>query len=134
MCTATAFIGCRLDGAEGCAGPGLAASTRVGVAIPSAIVLVFLAEGYALRCAPAEMERFIALACAAAPGDAEVEGSALAGARGMLALLNGDLADALDALGRGMAILDARPQRGPAPYRGMWALLLAARGDARPTA
>jgi len=132
--TATAIFRFELDEAERCARSGLAASTRLGLAMTSAIVLVFLAEVYALRREPAEMERFIALACAAAPGDAEVEGSALAGARGMLALLNGDLADALDALGRGMAILDAGPQRGPAPYRGMWALLLAARGDARATA
>jgi len=132
--TATAIFRFELDEAERCARSGLATSTRLGLAMTSAIVLVFLAEVYALRREPAEMERFIALACAAAPGDTEVEGSALAGARGMLALLDGDLADALDALGRGIAILDAGPQRGPAPYRGMWALLLAARGDARATA
>ena len=49
----------------------------------------------------------------------------------MLALLDGDMTGALDAFGRGIAVLDAVPQRGPAPYRGLWPLLLAAHGDPR---
>ena len=65
------------------------------------------------------------------PATAEIEGSALAGARGMLTLLDGDMAGALDAFGRGIAVLDAVPQRGPAPYRGLWPLLLAAHDDPR---
>ncbi len=66
------------------------------------------------------MDRFLALAKAAEPGDPEIEGSALAGARGMLALLDDDTAGALDGLGRGIAILDTLPQQGPAPYRAVW--------------
>ena len=94
-------------------------------------MLVFRAEVAALRRDPGEMERFIALARAAAPGDPEIEGSALAGARGMLALLEDDMAGALDAFSRGVAVLDTAPQRGPAPYRGLWPLLLAAHADPR---
>ena len=80
------------------------------------------------------MERFITLACAAAPGDQEIDGSALAEARGMLALLDGDTADAMKAFGRGIAVLDTAPQRGPAPYRGRRPVLLAEHGDPRAAA
>ena len=132
--TAAAMFRFELDEAERHARSALAASTRLGLAMTSAIVLVFRAEVCALRRERAEMERFIALACAAAPGDPEVEGSALAGARGMLALLDGDMASALDTFGRGIAVLDTAPQRGPAHYRGIWPLLLAAHGDARAAA
>lgn len=132
--TAAAMFRFELDEAESRARSGLATSTRLGLGTTSAIVLVFLAEVYALRREPAEMERYIALARAAAPGDPEIEGSALAGARGMLALLNGDRPGALDAFGQGIAILDTAPQRGPAPYRGMWPVLLAAHGDGRAAA
>ena len=62
-------------------------------------MLVFRAEVAALRRDPGEMERFIALARAAAPGDPEIEGSALAGARGMLALLDGPRASRWARLG-----------------------------------
>ena len=129
--TAAAMFRFELDEAERHARSALAASTRLGLAMTSAIVLIFRAEVYALRRERAEMERFIALACAATPGDPEIEGSALAGARGMLALLDGDVASALDLFGRGIAVLDTAPQRGPAAYRGMWPLLLASHGDAR---
>ncbi len=76
------------------------------------------------------MDRFLALAQAAEPGDPEIEGSALAGAHGMLALLDDDKPGALEGLRRGVAILDTLPQQGPAPYRAVWPLLLAANGDA----
>jgi DNA-binding CsgD family transcriptional regulator len=132
--TATAMFRFELDEAERHARSALAASTRLGLGLTSAIVLVFRAEVCALRQDRDEMERFITLACAAAPGDPEIEGSALAGARGMLALLDGDTAGALDVFGQGIAVLDTAPQRGPAPYRGMWPVLLAAHGDARAAA
>jgi len=129
--TAAAMFRFELVRAEQHARSALAISTRLGLAQPRAIVLLFLGEVYAMRRDPAEMDRFLALASAAAPGDPEIEGSALAGARGMLALLDDDRAGALDGLGRGVAILDALPQQGPASYRAMWPLLLAAHGDAR---
>ena len=129
--TATAMFRFELDEADRYAESALAASTRLGLGTTGAIVLVFRAEVAALRRDPGEMERFIALAHAAAPGDPEIEGSALAGARGMLALLEDDMAGALDAFSRGVAVLDTAPQRGPAPYRGLWPLLLAAHGDPR---
>jgi len=129
--TATAMFRFELDEADRYAESALAASTRLGLGTTSAIAGVFRAEVAALRRDPGEMERFIALARAAAPGDPEIEGSALAGARGMLALLEDDMAGALDAFSRGVAVLDTAPQRGPAPYRGLWPLLLAAHGDPR---
>jgi DNA-binding CsgD family transcriptional regulator/tetratricopeptide (TPR) repeat protein len=107
----------------------LATSARLGLAKTRAIGLLFLAEVQALRRDRAEMDRFLTLAHAAEPGDPEIEGSALAGAHGMLALLDDDRAGALEGLGRGVAILDTLPQQGPAPYRAMWPLLLAAAGD-----
>jgi DNA-binding CsgD family transcriptional regulator/tetratricopeptide (TPR) repeat protein len=132
--TATALFRFELDKAERHARSALAASTRLALGTTSAIVLVFCAEVYALRRDSGEMERFIALASAAAPGNPEIEGSALAGARGMLALLDDDTAGALNFFGRGIAVLDTAPQRGPAPYRGLWPLLLAAYGDPRAAA
>ena len=48
----------------------------------------------------------------------------------MLALLDDDAGSALEGLGRGVAILDTLSQQGPAPYRAIWPLLLAAHGDA----
>jgi DNA-binding CsgD family transcriptional regulator len=132
--TATAMFRFELDEADRHAESALAASNRLGLGTTGAIAGVFRAEVCALRRDRAEMERFIALALAAAPGDREIEGSALAGARGMLTLLDGDMAGALDAFGRGIAVLDAVPQRGPAPYRGLWPLLLAAHDDPRAAA
>jgi DNA-binding CsgD family transcriptional regulator/tetratricopeptide (TPR) repeat protein len=129
--TATAMFRFELDEADRHAESALATSDRLGLGTIGAIAGVFRAEVCALRRDRAEMERFIALALAAAPGDAEIEGSALAGGRGMVALLDGDMPGALDAFGRGIAVLDAVPQRGPAPYRGLWPLLLAAHGDPR---
>jgi DNA-binding CsgD family transcriptional regulator len=132
--TATAVFRFELDEAEQHARCALDTSTRLGLGMTRAIVLVFLAEVYAMRRDPAAMERYIALASAAAPGDPEIDGSALAGARGMLALLDDDRARALNILDRGIAVLDTAPQRGPASYRGMWPLLLAAHRDPRAAA
>ena len=108
----------------------MATTTQLGLAKTHAIGLLFLGEVQALRRDRVGMDHFLALAHAAEPGDPEIEGSALAGARGMLALLNDDKAGALEGLGRGGAILDTLPQQGPAPYRAVWPLLLAADGDA----
>src|SRR6266571_1603267 len=127
--TAVAMFRFELGEAEHHAQSALATSTRLGLAKTHAIGLLFLAEIQALRRDHAGMDRFLALARAAEPGDPEIEGSALAGAHGMLALLNDDRAGALEGLGRGVAILDTLPQQGPAPYRAMWPLLLAANGD-----
>ena len=79
--TAAAMFRFDLVQAERHARSALAISTRLGLAQPRAIVLLFLGEVYAMRRDPAEMDRFLALASAAAPGDPEIEGSALAGAR-----------------------------------------------------
>jgi DNA-binding CsgD family transcriptional regulator len=128
--TAVAMFRYQLGDAEQHAQSALAASSRLGLAKTHAIGLLFLAEIQALRRDRAGMDRFLALAHAAEPGDPEIEGSALAGAHGMLALLNDDRAGTLEGLGRGVAILDTLPQQGPAPYRAMWPLLLAANGDA----
>ena len=123
-----------LDEAAEHARSALAISQRLGLAKVQAIVLLFLGEIHALRRENSEMERFLALADSAAPGDPEIEGSARAGARGMLGLLEGDWARALADLGHGIAILDTLPQQGPASYRGLWPLLLAAAADPRAAA
>ena len=128
--TAVAMFRYELDEAEQHAQSAVALSTRLGLAKTKAIGLLFLAEVQALRRDRAGMDRFLALAHAAEPGDPEIEGSALAGARGMLALLDDDRTGALEGLGRGVAILAVLPQQGPAPYRAVWPLLLAANGDA----
>ncbi len=128
--TAVAMFRYQLGEAEQHAQSALATSTRLGLAKTHAIALLFLAEIQALRRDRAGMDRFLTLAHVAEPGDPEIEGSALAGAHGMLALLDDDRAGALEGLGRGVAILDTLPQQGPAPYRAMWPLLLAANGDA----
>jgi DNA-binding CsgD family transcriptional regulator/tetratricopeptide (TPR) repeat protein len=123
-----------LDEAAQHARSALVISQRLGLAKVRAIVLLFLGEIHALRRENSDMERFLTLADSAAPGDPEIEGSAWAGGRGMLALLDDDWAGALGNLGRGIAILDTLPQQGPASYRGMWPLLLSAVGDTRAAA
>ena len=128
--TAVALFRYELGEAEQHAQSALATTTQLGLAKTHAIGLLFLGEVQALRRDRVGMDHFLALAHAAEPGDPEIEGSALAGARGMLALLNDDKAGALEGLGRGGAILDTLPQQGPAPYRAVWPLLLAADGDA----
>src|ERR1700722_18209016 len=80
------------------------------------------------------MERFFALAASAAPGAPEIEGSSWGGGRAMMALLGGDRAGAIDALGRGVSLLNTLPQQGPAHYRGLWPFLLASAGDERAAA
>ena len=90
--TAAAIFRFELDEAEHSAQSALAICTQLGLTKTRAVVLVFLGEVYALRRDRAEMDHFLALARAAGPGDAEIEGSALAGAQGMLALLTGDVA------------------------------------------
>ena len=128
--TACAMFRYELGEAEHHAQSAVTVSTRLGLAKTHAIGLLFLAEVQALRRDRVGMGRFLALAQAAEPGDPEIEGSALAGAHGMLALLDDDRAGALEGIGRGIAILDTLPQQGPAPYRAVWPLLLAANGDA----
>jgi len=111
----------------------LALGERLGLDRIRVMALWFLAENHALRRDRRESERLLTLARAAAPGDPEIEGMMWAGARAMTALLEDDRAGAVDALGRGMAILPQQPQS-PGHYRGMWPLLLAAEGDPRAAA
>ncbi len=119
-----------LDDGARYARDALALGERLGLDRIRAMALWFLAENQALRRDRGESERLLALTRAAAPGDPEIEGMVWAGARAMIALLDGDQAGAFDALGRGMAILPQQPQS-PGHYRGMWPLLLAAEGDPR---
>ena len=132
--SAAFFFRFALDEAAEHARSALAISDRLGMDQIRAIALVFLGEIHGLRQEPAEMERFFALAAAAAPGDPEIEGSAWGGGRAMVALLGGDRAGAIDALGRGVSLLNTLPQQGPAHYRGLWPLLLASAGDERAAA
>jgi len=132
--TAAWFFRFELGTAERHARSGLETASRLGLAKTRAILLLFLGEISALRLDPAAMDSYLAQAMDAEPGDPEIEGSALAGGYGMLALLRDDRRAALDGLGRGVALLDTLPQQGPAPYRALWPLLLAADGDPRAAA
>ncbi len=132
--SAACFFRFALDEAADHARSALAISERLGMGQIRAVALVFLGEIFGLRQDPAEMERFFARAVAAAPGDPEIEGSAWGGGRAMVALLGGDTAGAIAALGRGLSLLNTLPQQGPAHYRGLWPLLLASAGDERASA
>jgi hypothetical protein len=66
--TAAAIFRFELDQAEQYAGAALATSSRLRLEQIRATALVFLAEVYALRRVPAELERFIALAARRRPG------------------------------------------------------------------
>jgi DNA-binding CsgD family transcriptional regulator/tetratricopeptide (TPR) repeat protein len=128
---AAGFFRFALDQATEHARSALATSERLGLTMTKAVVLLFLGELHALRRERAEMERLFALADSVSRGDPEIEGSAWAGGRGVIALFDDDLAGALDALGRGVRILETLSQQGPALYRGLWPLLLTASGDER---
>ena len=132
--SAAFFFRFALDEAAEHARSARAISERLGIGQILAVALVFLGEISGLRQDPAEMERFFALAAAAAPGDPEIEGSAWGGGRAMMALFGGDTAGAIEALGRGVSLLNTLPQQGPAHYRGLWPLLLASAGDERASA
>lgn len=126
---AAGFFRFELDQATEHGRSALSTSERLGLTMTQAVVLLFLGEIRALRGERAEMERLFALADSVSPGDPEIEGSAWAGGRGMIALFDDDLPGALDALGRGVRILETLSQQGPAHYRGLWPLLLAAAQD-----
>ena len=109
----------------------VALSERIGLDRLQALGLMFLAEIHGMARDGEEMERFIALATANAPGDPDIEGSGWAGARGMARLLAGDTEGAAADLEHGITIMRRMQGSGPANYRGLWPLLLAASGDRR---
>ncbi len=106
------------------AASALAAAERLRLSQLRATALVFLAELSGLRRDSELMERHNSLALAAAPGDAEIEGSVWGG-RGIAALLDGDEAGARRALQRAVERLAPLPNSGPGIYLGLWPLLLA---------
>lgn len=120
-----------VDAASRHADAAVAISTRLGLEELRALALMFTAQIAALRCQEESMERYLALAAAIAGNDLNIDGSGWCGARGMLALLTGRSADAMDAFARGISLLRTLPHSGPANYRGLWPLLLAAANDAR---
>jgi DNA-binding CsgD family transcriptional regulator/tetratricopeptide (TPR) repeat protein len=93
--------------------------------------LFFLAENRAWRLMPEEMERYLALAAAAAPDDRQLEAGAWASCRGLLALFTDDRQGALACMARGMELLQGVPHAEPGEYRAVWPLLLASLGDPR---
>ena len=106
-------------------------SKRIGLDRLRALGLMFLAEIHALVRDGDEMERFIGLAVAVAPDDPDIEGSAWAGARAMARLVAGDTEGGTADLEHGITIMRRLQGSGPANYRGLWPLLLAASGDRR---
>ena len=126
---ATGLFRFDLDGSERAATTALETSTRLRLTKVRATALVFLAEARALRQDQHEAERLAALAEAAAPEDPEIAGSVQAGVHGLLALLDGDTERAMTEIRRGVKLLAEVPSTGPAHYRGLWLLLLAAQDD-----
>jgi DNA-binding CsgD family transcriptional regulator/tetratricopeptide (TPR) repeat protein len=116
--------------AERHARSSVATAERLGLDRVHAIALIFAAQTKAMQRDPVEMERLFALAMAV-DGSPFIEGSGWAGGRGMGALLAGDDGTAMYALERGESILRPLRNPGPANYRGLWALLLAAADDRR---
>jgi DNA-binding CsgD family transcriptional regulator len=109
----------------------VALSERIGLDRVRSLGLMFLAEIHGMARDTVEMERFIAQAAAGAPGDADIEGSGWAGARAMARLLSGDTEGAIADLEHGITIMRGLQGSGPANYRGLWPVLLAATGDRR---
>jgi DNA-binding CsgD family transcriptional regulator len=122
-----------LDRAAAHARDALVATEQLGLEQAQVKALYFLAENHALRGDRDEMERALARLASgrAAAIDPALEGFAWAGARGMAALLGGDRAGAFEAFERGIERLRPLPHAEPANFRGVWPLLLAARGDRR---
>jgi DNA-binding CsgD family transcriptional regulator len=109
----------------------LAISERLGLHEVRAKALYFMAESSALRADRELTERYVLLTLEAAPEDAVLAAFCWGGGRAMAALLRADQAAALEALGRGVAILRDYPHAEPANFRSLWPLLLAATGDDR---
>ncbi|OJY53115.1 AAA family ATPase [Pseudonocardia sp.] len=120
-----------LDAAAEHARRGLALCERLGLDRLRARLHYFLAENHAFRRERAEMEHHLALALAGAPGDLVEDAFAWGGARGMLALLDGDWDGALDCLARAAVLLRRTPHSEPAEFRAFWPLLLTAVDDRR---
>ena len=133
LCAATQTV-FALDEAAEHARRGLALCERLGLEQLQARLCYFLAENHALRRERPEMERYLSLALAGTPGDLATEAFAWGGARGMLALLDGDWDAALNCFTRAAALLRRVPHPEPAEFRAFWPLLLAAVGDRRASA
>ncbi|MGP0031192.1 MAG: ATP-binding protein [Acidimicrobiales bacterium] len=119
-----------LDMAAAHARSALALSEQLALGQIRAKALAMLAENAAWRGDPSDMERFIGLATAAAPGDPMLAGFAW-GARGMRELLHGDRTTAAEHLDRATLLLAELPHAEPACFRAMWPVLLASVGDGR---
>jgi DNA-binding CsgD family transcriptional regulator len=124
LCAATQTV-FALDEAAEHARRGLALCERLGLEALRARMCYFLAENHALRRERPEMERYLSLALAGTPGDLATEAFAWGGARGMLALLDGDWGAALDCFTHAAALLRRVPHPEPAEFRAFWPLLLA---------
>lgn len=117
--------------AEHHARAALAVSERLGLQTVTAKALSCLAEACAQRLQRAEMERYLALAAAAGPGDPFIAAFAWGQCRGMLALLEDDWPTALSCFGRGIELLGGAAHPEPVEFRAFWPLLLAHFADSR---
>jgi DNA-binding CsgD family transcriptional regulator len=115
--------------AERHAEQALEVGERLGLGAVVTKALCGLAEARAQRRDAAGMERGLAMAAARDPDDRFVEAFAWGQCRGMLALIGGDWARALDCFGRGVAALAEVPNPEPLEFRALWPLLLARAGD-----
>jgi len=105
----------------------------LGLGQVKAKALAVLAGTCSMRVERGQMENYLARCRSAAPDDAMLEGFAW-GSRGLITLLDGDLAAAVPPFGRGMAVLARLPHAEPAAMRAVWPLLLAAVRDRRAAA
>ena len=112
----------------------LLAAERLDMTEIRAKALHFLAEAYAMRQRPGEMEECLSQAAALAPGDRYIEALGWGGCRGMAALFRGDLPEATAAFNRAGALLRTVPHAEPAMFRAIWPLALAVTADARAAA
>jgi DNA-binding CsgD family transcriptional regulator/tetratricopeptide (TPR) repeat protein len=127
-----AFLG-RFDpgDAERHARAAMAVSERLGLQLVTAKALCGLGETCAQRLERAEMERYLALAAAADPGDPFIAAFAWGQCRGMLALFEDDWPAALSCFGRGIELLGGVANPEPVEFRAFWPLLLAHFTDPR---
>lgn len=108
----------------------LALSERLALGQVRAKALAMLGENSAWRGDRENMERYIALSTATAPGDRRLAAFGW-GARGMQQLMHGDRYVAIEHLGRAAGMLAELPHAEPASFRAVWPVLLASVGDRR---
>jgi DNA-binding CsgD family transcriptional regulator len=119
-----------LDRADAHSHSAIALADRLALDVVRAKALGMLVGAASMRADADGTERWIALTRAAAPDDRALEGLCWGG-RGVLLIVAGDPAAAVEPYERGMAVFARLPHAEPAALRALWPLLLASLGDRR---